>query len=314
MRENRSRARAEKKKRIRPSMIILIAILFFILIISFSSIQDAFSNKLLVIPIKGTITNSNQATLFFIQEANVPSIIKCLEKAEKDPTVKAVLLDINSPGGTVVGTADIADKLQEVKAKKPVVSFIHEMGASGAYWIASVSNKIIAEPFSLTGSIGVTASYLEYGGLLSNLNITYERLVTGEYKDIASPYRELTERERDLLVEKIDIIHKEFLDLVAKNRGLTEQQKNQVGSSLFYLGKEALALGLVDELGNKEKAEKVAKELAKNEKLRIVTCERSEPLLPFLRSSANFAYFLGKGIGSELFSSKLPNPIIQAIS
>ena len=290
----------KKGKKLKIGLIILLIIAFFVLLFVISAFTNAVTNKLLVIPIKGTISTSDQTFLFFGQEANVPFILSCLERAEKDSTIKAVMLEINSGGGTVVGSSNVADKVKELKQQKPVVAFINEIGASGAYWIASTADKIIAEPFSLTGSIGVTASYLQYAGLLSDFNITYQRLVTGEFKDIATPYKELTQRERKVLLDKLNIIHQEFLNVVAENRGLTEVQKTRVGNGLFYLGKEALDLGLVDELGNKKKAEQTAKSMADSGELKIIKCEKRESFIPFFKSSATFAYFLGKGIGSEL--------------
>jgi len=298
-----------KARKITFGTIILLIVLFFILVFAISALKNAVTSKLLVIPIKGEISTSDQGLLFFVQEANVPTILSCLEKAEKDSTIKAVLLEINSPGGSVVGSSNVADKVIEVKAKKPVVAYIKEIGASGAYWIASVADKIIAEPYSMTGSIGVVASYLEYAGLLSNWNITYQRLVTGKYKDIANPEKELTAEEKNILLTKMKIIHQDFLNTVAKNRNLTEAQKAEVGNSLFYLGKEALQLGLVDEIGNEDQAKEIAKDMAHNKKLAIAKCEKKSTGLPFLKVISNFAYFLGKGIGSELFSLK-PEQIV----
>lgn len=296
-------------RRITFGTIILFIALFIILVFVISAIKDAVSNKILVIPVKGVISTTDQEFLFFVQEANVPTILSCLDKAKKDSTVKAVLLEINSPGGSVVGSSNVADKVTEVKEKKPVVAYIKEVGASGAYWIASASDKIVAEPYSLTGSIGVIASYLEYAGLLSNWNITYQRLVTGEYKDLGTPEKELTQAERNILLTKLNIIHQDFLNVVSENRQLTQAQKREVGNSLFYLGKEALQLNLVDELGTKEDAQNIAKELANNKKLEIARCGKRDSWFSFSRSMANFAYFFGKGFGSEIFTSK-PEQII----
>jgi len=309
----KSRSKSVKKGvKLKGGMIILLIIAFFVLLFLISAFTNAITNKILIVPIKGAISTSDSGFLIFGQEANVPFILSCLEKAEKDSSVKAVMLEINSPGGTVIGSSNVADKVKEVKKHKPVVAFINEVGASGAYWIASTADKIIAEPFSITGSIGVTSSYLEYAGLLSRYNITYQRLVTGEFKDIATPYKELTELEKNVLLKKLNIIHEEFVNVVGENRGLTESQKRQVGNGLFYLGKEALDLGLVDELGNKKKAEQVARDLADAEDLKIVKCEKRESFIPFFRASSTFAYYLGKGIGSEF--TKAPSYMLPIIS
>ncbi|MBU2497076.1 MAG: signal peptide peptidase SppA [Nanoarchaeota archaeon] len=303
----------DMKRKITPNFIFITIISVFLLVLLIFAIKSSFTNKLMVISIDGTITSSDTGFLFFIQEANVPGILSCLEKAEKDSTVKAVLLDINSPGGEVVGSYNIERKVLEVKQKKPVVAFISEVGASGGYWIASAADKIVAEPYSITGSIGVIASYLEYAGLLQDWNLTYQRLVTGEYKDIADPARELTDNERNILLAKLNIIHKDFLDTVAENRNLDDAQKYEVGKSLFYLGKEAKDLGLVDELGDRKKAESIATELANKDKLFVVTCEKKDSLFSFYKASANFAYFFGKGFGNELKTSSSGIELIPSV-
>lgn len=294
--------------KITSGAIVLGIITLFIISMLISSAINAVTEKLMIIPIKGIIS-PQQEGIFFTQEVNVPFITSCLEKARKDSTIKAVLLDINSPGGTVVGSTSIANKIEKVKEKKPVISYISEVGASGAYWIASYSDRIIAEPFSIVGSVGVTASYLQYSGLLSMLNITYERLVTGKFKDIANPYKELTEEEKKILLKKLRIIHNEFLKVVSENRNLSETEKEEISKSLFYLGKEAKSLGLVDELGDKELAEKIAKKLSGKENLKIYKCEKRESLFPFFKVLSIFSYFLGKGIGSEIISASTFNKI-----
>lgn len=285
--------------------IIMLFIAFFLILAALSSLREAVTDKILVVPIEGVITNADEGFFIFGQSATVPHITECLERAEKDETVKAVLLDINSPGGTVIGSQNVADEVEKVKEKKPVVAFINEIGASGGYWIASAANEIVAEPFSITGSIGVTSSYLGYAGLLNNWNITYERLVTGEFKDIGTPYKELTERERSVLMQKLNLIHEEFVNVVAENRGLEKEQVKTVANGLFYLGKEAKDLGLVDELGNREFAEERAKKLAENDKLEIVECKQEGGFFSGARAQAlsTFGYYIGRGIGAEISSS-----------
>ncbi len=281
------------------AVVILFLILFFILM-ALSSLKDAVTDKVLVVPIEGTISNQDEGFFIFGQTATVPQIISCLKKAEKDETVKAVLLAINSPGGTVIGSQNVASEVKKVKEKKPVVSFINEIGASGGYWIASTSNEIIAEPFSLTGSIGVTSSYLGYAGLLNNLNITYQSLVTGEFKDIGSPYKDLTDSERQVLMKKLNLIHEEFVSVVAENRNMSKERVRAVANGLFYLGKEAKELGLVDEIGNREDAENRVKELVGNEKIEFVECKQEGGFFSGARVLAIFGYYVGKGLGSEL--------------
>lgn len=292
----------KKERKLKVGAIIILFIVLFFILMALSSLKEAVTDKILVVPIEGTITNADEGFFLFGQAATVPHIVSCLERAEKDDTVKAVLLDINSPGGTVIGSQNVATKVSKVREKKPVVAFINEVGASGGYWIASGANKIVAEPFSITGSIGVTSSYLGYAGLLNNFNITYERLVTGEFKDIGTPYKELTDKEKNVLMQKLNLIHEEFVNVVAENRGMEKDEVRKIANGLFYLGKEAKELGLVDELGNREGAEDVAKGLAGDEKLEIVECKQDRGFFsgPSAKMLATFGYFVGRGIGSEL--------------
>ncbi|MEK6852858.1 MAG: signal peptide peptidase SppA [Nanoarchaeota archaeon] len=277
-------------------LIILLAIFFLIV---FSYISNLSTEKILVVPVKGVISSSDSGYLFFTEQATAPFITSCMDRALKDGTIKAVVLDIDSPGGGVVASARVAEKVEEVRGSKPVVAVIEELGASGAYWIASEADTIIANPFSLTGSIGVTASYLEYGGLLNMFNVSYERLVTGEYKDITTPYRELTPRERQIILEKLGLIHEEFVNVISENRDIPKEDAERIANGLFYLGKEARELGLVDELGDREDAEKRAREMANAENAVITECKHRGGFSDlFFGATVPLSYAVGEGIGN----------------
>ena len=248
--------------------------------------------KIAVIPIKGEIGIGGSV--------DPTETIKEIKKADKDLTVKAIILEINSPGGSVVPTEEIAKAVKD--ANKPVVSWIREVGASGAYWIASASDKIVADPASLTGSIGVTSSYLQFSKLLDTYGVTYERLVTGKFKDAGSEFKELTPDERAYLQSKIDVINELFIDTVAENRKLPRENVAKLATGEIFLGSEALDLGLVDVLGGKEDAKKAAQALAGITHSKLVsTKDKNKGLIGALSQEAKtFAYFLGKGIGEAL--------------
>ncbi|MBI2667207.1 signal peptide peptidase SppA [Candidatus Woesearchaeota archaeon] len=284
---------------------IFFTVVIFLLVASFSlssilKVED-FSDKIAVIPIKGIITSDGFEEFLTTSGASSTKITQFIKQANQDSSVKGIILEINSPGGTVVASEEIANEVK--KSKKPVVSLIREVGASGAYWIASSSNKIVADPLSITGSIGVVSSYLEFSGLMEMYGVNYERLVAGEYKDAGSPFRELTKNERVLLQNKLDIIHEAFIEEVAKNRNLDKNNVKKIANGFFYLGKEAKELGLVDELGDKELAVNITKQLANIEDAKLVTYEEKIRFTELLsRLSANSFYFVGRGIGKELFS------------
>lgn len=173
------------------------------------------------------------------------------EEIDSDSTVRAILLEINSPGGTPVASSEIATLVDQ--AKVPVIAWIRETGASGAYWVAASCDRIIAHPLSITGSIGVIASHFGMEELLPVLKIKYRRKTAGELKDLGSIYREETDEEKEIFSHLLDTLHQAFKDQVSLHRegvaALSEAQKNKVFSGLFFTGMEAMELGLVDELG-----------------------------------------------------------------
>src|SRR3989344_2238928 len=120
------------------------------------------SNQIVVIPINGVIRTEGSTGFIDENVASSSVIVSFIEKAEKNNAIKGILLEINSPGGTVIASKEIAESVK--KSKKPTVAWIREVGASGAYWVASSSDAIVADPLSITGSIGVISSYLEFGG------------------------------------------------------------------------------------------------------------------------------------------------------
>lgn len=205
-----------------------------------------------LIPIKGTIVSEESGGLFSGQEAASSVIIKQIEKADKDPQIKAIIFEINSPGGEVVASDEISAAIKKVN--KTTVAWVRDMDASGGYWIASAADHIVAHRLSITGSVGVTGSYVEFAGLLNHFNMTYRQLMAGKYKEVGNPYEEMSSEDRRFLMKIIDAIHKDFLESVAQNRNLTQQEVENISTGAFYLGKDALSLHLVDELGGKEEA------------------------------------------------------------
>lgn len=234
--------------------IFLVMILSFMFISSLTSDIPNVTGNVAVIQINGEIVSSGSGGFFDQGVVSSPEIIDLLEKARKDSSIKAILLEINSPGGSPVGSEEIVNEIKRVKDEKLVVSVIRESGASGAYWIASASDYIIASPLSITGSVGVLGSYLEFSGLMQKYGVSYVRLNSGKYKDLGSPLRDLSTEEKAILQKKIEMIHKIFLNDVAKNRNLTNSQYNEISTGIFYLGQEAIQINLVDELGDKNTA------------------------------------------------------------
>jgi protease-4 len=205
-----------------------------------------------LIPVEGIILTGGSSSPFSESIASSTKIVEFIQKADENPQVKAILFEINSPGGSGVASEEIAHAIK--KTNKTTVSFIREVGASGAYWVASATDQIYVNRMSITGSIGVIASYLEVSGLLKDYNVTYQRLVAGSLKDMGSPFKELTAEERDKLEEQLDIVHQFFIDEVAQNRRLSRSAVRTLATGEPILGIQARELGLVDGIGGKDEA------------------------------------------------------------
>ena len=263
----------------------------------------SLSGNVAVIPIEGVILGSDDSGSFFESTATSQDIVELIEKADENTGIKAIILEINSPGGSAVASEEIANAVK--RTNKTTVAWIREVGASGAYWVASASDHIVASRVSVTGSIGVIGSYIEFPGLLTRYNITYQRLVSGDYKDIGSPYKEMTNEERVIFLRYLDEIRDYFAGEVAKNRNLSKKDVDKAANGLFYLGAEAQSLGLVDELGGKEE---VIRYIEKKEgiKAELVEYKNEKTLFDVLsKVMSRQSFFVGKGIGSAFLDKRV---------
>tara|TARA_Y100000310_G_scaffold345827_1_gene470707 strand:- start:12232 stop:13143 length:912 start_codon:yes stop_codon:yes gene_type:complete len=252
-----------------------------------------------VIPIEGVIT-LNGGSSFLSSSLSAIDTVNKIKDANSNENVKGIVLEINSPGGTVMGSKKIADALKEVE--KPTVAVISEYGTSGAYWAASQADLIVADELSIVGSIGVIGSYLDFSGFLDDHNVTYQRLVTGTYKDISSPYKELTEEESDLIQERLEGIHDYFVKDVAEGRAMEISEVEALAEGLFYLGMNSVDIGLVDELGDREDAIAFAEELAGISDGTISEYIEEESWFDSIFNSygAYSSFYIGQGIGTAL--------------
>lgn len=238
--------------------IILFIIVFFILIFLFA-LAATFSGTpegrgdVAHIKIEGLITTTARTDLF-AQEvgASADRIVAQIERARDDRSIQGVIFEINSPGGSGVASDEIAAAIRSLD--KPTVSYVREVGASGAYWIASSTDHIIANRLSTVGSIGVIASYLEFSGFLERYNITYQRFVAGEQKDFGSPFREPTPAETERFQAQLNELHDIFIAEVAAGRNLDPEYIRSIADGSFVTGNAALELGLIDSFGGYNEA------------------------------------------------------------
>lgn len=243
------------------SIIILIAIA--IILGSFFTTPSAsifnFSNKIAVIPIKGDIMSESPA---FSATFSAEEIVERIDMANADPTVGAVLFDIDSPGGSIVSTKQIVYKIRSLE--KPSVAYIGEMGASGAYYVAAATDYIVADDDSITGSIGVISIVPNIEGLLEKLGINVKVLKEGEFKSMADPFHELTEEEEEILQTILKEAFEAFKADILEFRGdkLDESSFNEIADGRILSGRQALEANLIDMTGTKEDAINKAAELA----------------------------------------------------
>ena len=194
-------------------------------------------------------------------------ILKTLEKFRKNKGVKAVVIRINSPGGAVAPSQEIYESILKLrKAGKKVVASMGTVAASGGYYIACACDKIVANPGTITGSIGVIFMHFDISAVITKLGIKVNPVKSSSHKDIMSPYRPMDEEERKILQETVLDVYDQFLGAVSKGRNLTKEQIKPYADGRIFSGRQAKKLDLVDELGGLEHAINLAKKIAKLKK------------------------------------------------
>lgn len=202
-----------------------------------------------------------------------------VRQAQEDPGVKAVLLHVESPGGSVTETETIHRALKALEQRKPLVAAFGTIAASGGYYVATAAREIFTPPTALTGSIGVISAIPEVSGLLAKLGIQVEVLKVGALKDMASGLKPLTPEEKAVLQRYMQEAYELFVRRVAEGRRLPLERVKALADGRIYSGKQAVALGLADREGYLEDAEKRAAELAGLETHRLVRYEKPKGLL-----------------------------------
>lgn len=207
----------------------------------FSSREESLfgKEKIAIIEIRGVILDSQP-------------IIEKLVKFRKNEKIKAIVLRIDSPGGAVGPAQEIYAEVKKVQREKKVIASVGSTAASGGYYIACAAEKIVANPGSITGSIGVIAETLNIEELLRKIGLRPTVIKSGKHKDIGSPTRPMTEEEKKLLQEVLDNVHEQFIRAVAEGRQIPIEKVRPLADGRIFTGDQAKALGLVDELGNLE--------------------------------------------------------------
>lgn len=214
------------------------------------------------------------------------SIVEEINNHADDSSVKAILIRIDSPGGGVVASQEIFNAVLNARnqKKKKVVISMGSVAASGGYYIAAAGDRIVANPGTLTGSIGVKMEFANLEKLLEKIGVRGMVVKAGEYKDMGSPFREMTDHEKKLLQWVIDDVHSQFIEAVAKGRNLPEADVKAIADGRIFTGRQALHLKLVDQLGDLEDSINVAAELAGIKgKPKVVKKEKKAPFLEYFK-------------------------------
>jgi protease-4 len=213
---------------------------------------DVFGDKVAIIPIDGEILGSREA-------------IEALHRYARNSNVKAIIMRINSPGGAIAPSQEIYEEIRNVRARsgKPIIASLDSVAASGGYYIASACDRIVANPGSITGSIGVILQWMETKDLLAWAKLKPETITSGPMKAAGSPYQDLTDAQRAYFQDIVTQLHSQFVRAVAAGRKgkLTEAEVGKIADGRVFTGEQALGLKLVDELGNLDDAINVAGKL-----------------------------------------------------
>ena len=254
-----------------------------------TTLEGSGTSKVLLIDLAGVLAEEPILTLE--SRPQVPLLARVreeLEKAEDDKQVRAVLLRINSPGGTVTASDILYHDIMRFKEhrKIPVVASILDVGASGGYYVALAADRILAHPTTVTGSIGVLMLTVNAGGLLEKIGVSASYVKSGEFKDMGSPFRSLRPEEQALFQELIDRFYGRFVELVARSRRLDEARVRAFADGRVYTASQALALGLVDQIGYLDEAIATAKSAAGLTEAKVIAYHRPRQYRATIYSSA----------------------------
>ncbi|WP_332634411.1 signal peptide peptidase SppA [Halalkalibacter flavus] len=212
---------------------------------------EEFGGQIVVLEVNGVIQDVGDGGLFAPTGYRHQMFLSQIEQAGKDPNVEGIILRVNTPGGGVVESAEIHEKIVEAQTTydKPIYVSMGSMAASGGYYIAAPADKIVASPQTITGSIGVIMESINVTELAENYGVKVNTIKSGPFKDIMSATREMTEEDRAILQSLIDESYDEFVRVIAEGRNMTESEVRTIGDGRIYSGNQALELDLIDELG-----------------------------------------------------------------
>lgn len=245
------------------------------------TVEGSGEAKILLTEVAGFISDQGTAPLLTIgaQPPRVPFLVRLreeLKKAAEDDDVRAVIVRLNTPGGTVTASDIVYRELQLFKQRTgvPVIAVMMDVAASGGYYIALAADTIVAHPTTVTGSIGTVMVSFDAGGLMQKLGLASRTIKSGELKDMGSPFRPLTAQERAIFQSVIDDLHAQFVAKVAERRRLPLEAAQRLADGRIYTAEQALKAGLVDRLGYMNDAVELARQAAGADSARVIVYRR----------------------------------------
>lgn len=261
----------------KKACLIVILIIGFLIILSFLMTllgkKAITGEKIALIKVEGPIFSSQET-------------IEELKNYRENRDIRAIVLRVDSPGGAVAPSQEIYEEIRKTVKEKPVVVSMGAVAASGGYYISAPASRILANPGTLTGSIGVIMEIPNIKGLMDKIGIKTEVIKSGRYKDLASIFKEMDPEQRRIIQSVLDDVHEQFIKAVAEGRKMPVEELRKIADGRIFTGSQALSLGLVDDLGNIEDAIKKAAELAGIKgKPEIVTKEEGFSLKSLLKNN-----------------------------
>lgn len=258
--------------------------------------QDS-SGEAALVKLSGTITPTSSG---FGTSGITPEQVRDLNQRVREGSYDAVIYEINSGGGSVVASKEVKRSIESMDV--PTVCRFRDISASGAYMIAMGCDEIVADSATITGSVGVTSSYMEYSEALDNLGVDYVNISAGKYKEAGSSYVNATEEDKEILENMAVNIQDEFIEMVDNNRNLSQQDIEEIETAKIFLGEEAKDLNMVDTLGGRAEAVETTETLSgKDIQLRELQTRQSPGLLSLFLSNTGLGNILADmGLGANV--------------
>lgn len=238
-----------------------------------------FPVKIVLVDVDGLLMNGEKPSLFGGGENPVSLFVEKLDKAANDRSVKALIIRINSPGGTVTASDLMHSELlgfkQRTGGKRPVVAVMMDVTASGGYYLACGADEIVAQPTTVTGSIGVILQLVNFSGTMNKIGVEANAITSGKMKDAGSPFKKLGPEEREIFQDLVNNLYERFVNVVVSGRPkLTEEQVRKAADGRIYSAEQALELGLIDRIGTLRDALGSIKTKIGAKRVKVVTYQR----------------------------------------